>query len=77
MSTITIDGKKYRVTETIKPSAGYPKKVKFVLTPDGEKVAVLNNGVWEWRDVIEKVYPLVEHLNKQKKDKDVQVFPPP
>ena len=47
MATIEVEGKKYKVTETLAYcQAGMP--AKFVETPDGERVAVKRGGVWTW-----------------------------
>ena len=47
MSTIDVEGEKYKVTETLSyHQAGMP--AKFVETPDGERVAVKRGGVWAW-----------------------------
>jgi hypothetical protein len=47
MATIEIEGKPYKVTETMSyHQAGMP--AKFVETPDGERVAVKRGGAWTW-----------------------------
>ena len=47
MAMIEVEGKKYRVVETLGyHQCGYP--AKFVETPDGERVAVKRGGVWTW-----------------------------
>ena len=47
MATIEVEGKKYKVTETMgHQQVGMP--AKFVETPDGERVAVKRGGIWTW-----------------------------
>lgn len=46
---ITIDGKKYVVTENIGFSHDLGCYVKAVSTPDGERIAVKRGGIWEFR----------------------------
>lgn len=67
---IKIDGYDYKVNDSIKPSASYPYKVAFVQTADGEKVAIRRNGIWTWRDNLEKV----ESLIKAYKDKNREII---
>jgi len=57
MATIEIEGKKYKVTETIRASASNAETVKFVSTPDGERVAVMRGGAWVWRPIADKLQP--------------------
>lgn len=57
MATIEIEGKKYKVTETLRRSACIPETVKFCATPDGERVAVMRGGVWVWRPIRDKFQP--------------------
>ena len=47
---ITIDGKKYAVTENIGFSHDLGCYVKAVLTPDGERIAVKVGIKWEFKN---------------------------
>ena len=47
MATIEVEGKTYKVTETLgHQQCGMP--AKFVETPDGERVAVRRGVAWTW-----------------------------
>lgn len=53
-SYIEVEGKKFRVTETLGyHQVGMP--AKYVQTPDGERVAVKSGGVWRWWSAGDKV----------------------
>lgn len=56
MATIEVEGKKYKVTETLgHQQCGMP--AKFVQTPDGERVAVKRGGVWTWWTAKDRLQP--------------------
>jgi len=52
---ITVDGKKYRVTENLGFQGGYYAKV--VATDTGERVAVKRGGQWTWWKVQDRLRP--------------------
>jgi len=44
---IIIEGKEYKVTESLGFQGG--TYAKFVETPEGERVAIKQGGVWKWK----------------------------
>lgn len=60
MAKITIEGKDYKVTESLGFQGGY--YAKYVETPEGVKVSVKRGGVWTWWTVRDKIAPRGEHV---------------
>jgi hypothetical protein len=53
---IEVDGRQYKVVETLGWQAGYQVKVLYVPDePTKEKVAVKRNGKWEWWTVKDRL----------------------
>lgn len=51
---ITVDGKKYKVIETI-PYQQLGRRAKWVETENGDKVAVYQNYQWRWWTVEDRL----------------------
>lgn len=52
MSTIEVDGKKFKVTENLGYQGGH--YVKAVETPDGERIAVRRGFEWTWWTALDR-----------------------
>lgn len=61
MSKIEVEGKMYKVTETLgRHQCGMP--AKFVETNDGERVAVKRGGIWTWWTEIDRLGGCVSNI---------------
>ena len=52
---IEIEGKKYRVVESLGFQGGYQAKAVYFPETDEERVAVKRGGAWSWWTVIDRL----------------------